>query len=664
MDYALQVHEAKYIFPIPDGLKELSSDIIREVLRHQPEHINGFIADYLETMLVVREHTRDTAEVICDVFEQGRFLEELFKTKNVNCQQANAYATTIQANWRGYVVRRKLAEWLKKKKKVDEEKERKRTLKIEELLDAMGITYEEATRAAGLIQTAYKESKRSKSAYGDSGETWAGERMPFGQRVREGDKAAGRFDKWEKEDFGDFFETDQDGVINYIWPRVGQLRKVLRDDIPEDAAIVEFFGMRDLQGQEHYSYLIKSQTNLQRRGVPIGFLIPVPQALILEGMPEVAFVSDENTKKMGNYTYVYRDVVDRVEVQKIDELLKAEMNAVDKKDEISGEFDYDPHWVLPRVLIRIKQDHLLAHDLEVTFKTLPGKIVCEEEKYTFRAETLEQTAKVIRFILRDECLSMEDAMVKAANLSPYKLRETGRIFPVDVSSVPDFVQRIEIMPESTTGEDTRDLSLYEFVFLPLRAIRRLSKGEPLVKIYMTRFQGYHSDYTGSASLENKVFVMGPKLRAVNGRALTYESFFWNEFGEEAWQKLLFDIACHKFEYDVEIEGPAEEDEGFTEVFGETEYKSKGFDEVREISGEETTTAPTTTAPYHEGVSEGKSIITVPAKSVEGEGAKGEAKGETKGEAKSEVKHEAAGEDKPEEDENLKEPVKSLESLDE
>lgn len=58
MDYALQVHEAKYIFPIPDGLRELSSDIIREVLRHQPEHINGFIADYLETMLVVREHTR------------------------------------------------------------------------------------------------------------------------------------------------------------------------------------------------------------------------------------------------------------------------------------------------------------------------------------------------------------------------------------------------------------------------------------------------------------------------------------------------------------------------------------------------------------------------------------------------------------------------------
>lgn len=49
------------------------------------------------------------------------------------------------------------------------------------------------------------------------------------------------------------------------------------------------------------------------------------------------------------------------------------------------QFDYDPHWVLPRVLIRIKQDHLLAHDLEVTFKTLPGKIVCEEEKYTFRA---------------------------------------------------------------------------------------------------------------------------------------------------------------------------------------------------------------------------------------------------------------------------------------
>lgn len=58
MNYTLQTHEGKHIFPIPDGLKELSSDIIREVLRHQPEKINEFIADYLEMMMVVRDQAR------------------------------------------------------------------------------------------------------------------------------------------------------------------------------------------------------------------------------------------------------------------------------------------------------------------------------------------------------------------------------------------------------------------------------------------------------------------------------------------------------------------------------------------------------------------------------------------------------------------------------
>lgn len=58
MDALLQVHGAKRVFPIPEGLKELSSDIIREVLRHQPECIHAFIAEYLETMLLLREKAR------------------------------------------------------------------------------------------------------------------------------------------------------------------------------------------------------------------------------------------------------------------------------------------------------------------------------------------------------------------------------------------------------------------------------------------------------------------------------------------------------------------------------------------------------------------------------------------------------------------------------
>lgn len=57
------------------------------------------------------------------------------------------------------MVRRKLAEWLKKKKKFDEDREKKRIMKIEELLEGMGITYDEATRAAGIIQVGLISSR-------------------------------------------------------------------------------------------------------------------------------------------------------------------------------------------------------------------------------------------------------------------------------------------------------------------------------------------------------------------------------------------------------------------------------------------------------------------------------------------------------------------------
>lgn len=61
-----------------------------------------------------------------------------------------------------------------------------------------------------------------------------------------------------------------------------------------------------------------------------------------------------------------------------------------------------------------------------------------------------------------------------------------------------------------------------------------------------RFQGYQADYKGSFGLQGKVFVFGPKLAAINGKHFTYESLFWEEFGEEAWSKLLYDIPSKIF----------------------------------------------------------------------------------------------------------------------
>lgn len=57
MNYLMFQQSGDRRFPqIPDGLKQLMSDISREVLREQPKNIYEFIADYLEEMQLAREH--------------------------------------------------------------------------------------------------------------------------------------------------------------------------------------------------------------------------------------------------------------------------------------------------------------------------------------------------------------------------------------------------------------------------------------------------------------------------------------------------------------------------------------------------------------------------------------------------------------------------------
>lgn len=57
MNFILHKHQSKnHIVTEPNGLRELMSDISREVLREQPKNINLFIADYLDAMIITREH--------------------------------------------------------------------------------------------------------------------------------------------------------------------------------------------------------------------------------------------------------------------------------------------------------------------------------------------------------------------------------------------------------------------------------------------------------------------------------------------------------------------------------------------------------------------------------------------------------------------------------
>uniref|UniRef100_A0A2A4K6J1 RIIa domain-containing protein n=1 Tax=Heliothis virescens TaxID=7102 RepID=A0A2A4K6J1_HELVI len=52
---------------LPHGLKELMSDISREVLRYQPRNLYQFIADYLSALLITRENLSIASHICSDV---------------------------------------------------------------------------------------------------------------------------------------------------------------------------------------------------------------------------------------------------------------------------------------------------------------------------------------------------------------------------------------------------------------------------------------------------------------------------------------------------------------------------------------------------------------------------------------------------------------------
>ncbi|CAH0718089.1 unnamed protein product, partial [Brenthis ino] len=67
MNELLQKHGCSNVFTIPEGLKELMSDISREVLREQPTNICNFIAKYLSVLLLTREHGMMAVKILDDL---------------------------------------------------------------------------------------------------------------------------------------------------------------------------------------------------------------------------------------------------------------------------------------------------------------------------------------------------------------------------------------------------------------------------------------------------------------------------------------------------------------------------------------------------------------------------------------------------------------------
>ncbi|XP_072938406.1 uncharacterized protein [Epargyreus clarus] len=96
MNELLQKHGCANIFTIPEGLKELMSDISREVLREQPPKIYDFIANYLSVLLITREHGILAVRVLDDLCDcRPSVAEHLFEI-GVTGEQALIIADIIK----------------------------------------------------------------------------------------------------------------------------------------------------------------------------------------------------------------------------------------------------------------------------------------------------------------------------------------------------------------------------------------------------------------------------------------------------------------------------------------------------------------------------------------------------------------------------------------
>ncbi|KAK9737060.1 hypothetical protein QE152_g11007 [Popillia japonica] len=107
MDAMLQKRCAKFIYVIPEGLRELMNDISREVIRSQPTQIYTFIADYLDALMITRENARVAARLVDSIIRIGTTTVELLLETGLTKQAADRMAAIIQNAFRQYMAAKK-----------------------------------------------------------------------------------------------------------------------------------------------------------------------------------------------------------------------------------------------------------------------------------------------------------------------------------------------------------------------------------------------------------------------------------------------------------------------------------------------------------------------------------------------------------------------------
>ncbi|XP_048507252.1 sperm surface protein Sp17-like [Athalia rosae] len=146
---ALQKHGARHVYRLPEGLRELCSDISREVLRAQPEEIYSFIADYIDALLITRENAKVAVRVVNNILIGSESIVGILYQSGLSLEQIAVAATRIQKVFRSYLDLVDVQQDGTSERKMVEENSR---ICIREILKTTGTSWEHAEIAASTIQ--------------------------------------------------------------------------------------------------------------------------------------------------------------------------------------------------------------------------------------------------------------------------------------------------------------------------------------------------------------------------------------------------------------------------------------------------------------------------------------------------------------------------------
>ncbi|XP_024871447.1 uncharacterized protein LOC112454348 [Temnothorax curvispinosus] len=153
MNVLLQKHGAKHIYKVPEGLRELCTDIAREVLRSQPRNIYCFVADYVEALLITRENAKVAVKVVNNILLGSQAIVGVLHRSGLSLEQIARAAPRIQTAFRAYLdaVDMRAAQVCD-----DATCDERSKVSLQSILQATGVPLEQAEKHATIIQAAFR----------------------------------------------------------------------------------------------------------------------------------------------------------------------------------------------------------------------------------------------------------------------------------------------------------------------------------------------------------------------------------------------------------------------------------------------------------------------------------------------------------------------------